>query len=296
MPVIQNEPGLALDSILVATDFTPESEKALAYARELAHQFASRLTIAHVLDLSAVVPSDFGVVAIPITEMRHDTAENMIRTLDGLGAEGIPAQGKTIESHNPARAIVKLSAEIEADLIIVGTHNRHGLSKLILGSCSEEIVRSARCPVLVIGPHMAEKPLDLDFRTVVFATDLKDDAVEKAAVALTFTKDSIANVHVVHVIEDQMESFADAFRQHARAECTLSKLIPDSAYSWCTPKPSVAFGNIDREILKVAKNTHADLIVLGAHHGSRYLTRIWDSVVEEVVADAACPVLTICTN
>jgi len=296
MPVIQNETGLALDNILVATDFTPESEKALAYARALAHQFASRLTLAHIIDLSVATPPESAVAGFPITEMRRDSAENMERNLNDLGIEGVAAQGKTVESHDPASAIVSLSERTDADLIIVGTHDRHGLSKLILGSCSEDIVRSAKCPVLVIGPEVADKPLDVAFRTIVFATDLEHNSVEKAAVALAFAKDSIAHVHVIHVIQEQVDTLTDAFHKYAHAEWALSRLIPDSSYTWCSPKPAVAFGNIDQEILKVAKDTQADLIVLGARPGVKYLNRIWSGVVEDVVAKANCPVLTICTS
>lgn len=295
MPVIQNEVGLTLDKILVATDFTPESGKALDYARAFAHQFASRLTLAHIVDLSVASPYPGAVVGLSLDQMRHDSAENLEREVNNLGIEGITAQGKTLEAHNPAAAIVDLSENLDADLVIVGTHNRQGLSKLILGSCSEKVIHSARCPVLTIGPKVNPHPVDVAFRTIVFATDLKHDAVEKAAVALAFAKDSIANVHICHIIENHMESFADAFRQHTHAECALAKLIPDASYNWCNPKPSVLFGNVDQEILKVARNTEADLIVLGAHRSSKWLNRFWDGVVEDVVRQATCPVLTVCT-
>jgi len=296
MPVIQNEIGLALDRIIVPTDFTPASEKALAYGRALALEFASRVTVAHVIDLSVAAPPDVAVVGLPLDKMRHASAENMERTLDDLGFEGVIAQGKTLEAHDPAKAIIELSNTMDADLLVVGAHSRHGLSKLIFGSCSEGIIHRAKCPVMAIGPNAKPKPVDIAFRTIVFATDLKHDAIEKAAVALTFAKDSIANVHIVHVIEDQMESFADAFRQHARAECALAKLIPDSSYTWSSPKPSVLFGHADEEILRVAKAIQADLIVLGAHRGVNWLNRLWDGVVEEVIGQAECPVLTICTS
>jgi nucleotide-binding universal stress UspA family protein len=296
MPVIQNEIGLALDQIVVATDFTPESEKALAYARALAHRFASRLTLAHVIDLSIATPAESAIVGVPLIEMRNDTAENMEHTLDELGLEGVTAQGKTIEAFDPVDALVNLSEKMDADLLVIGTHGYHSLSKLILGSISEGVIHSARCPVITIGPNVDPKPSDIAFRSIVFATDLRHDAVEKAAVALSFAKDSIAHVHICHVIEDQMESFADALRQQARAESALSDLIPEASYTWCSPKPSVLFGNVDQEILKVAKATEADLIVLGARRGAGWMNRFGNGVVENVVGQAHCPVLTICTS
>jgi nucleotide-binding universal stress UspA family protein len=296
MPVIQNEIGLALDKIVVAIDFTPDSERALVYGSALARRFASRLTLAHVIDLSVATISGTAVVGLPLDEMRHDSAEYMERTLNDLGSQGITAQGKTMESHRPAAAIIDLARIVNADLIVVGTHNRHGLNKLVMGSCSGEIVRSVTCPVLVVGPRVDPKPVDLDFRNIVFASDLKHDAVEKAFVALAFAKDSIAHVKLVHVIEEHQGSIADAFALHARAESTLEKLIPDAAYTWCTPEPAVVFGNVEQQVLRIAKDTQADLIVLGAHPGPRWFNRIWDGVVEQVISEATCPVLTIRTT
>jgi nucleotide-binding universal stress UspA family protein len=295
MPVIQNEIALNLDNIVVATDFTAESEKALAYARAIARQFASRITLANVVDLSVASPYPDAVVGLSLDEMRRDSAENLERTLYDLGTEGITAQSKTIEAHSPAHAVVDLAEQIDADLIIVGTHSRHGLSKLILGSCSEGIIHNATCPVLTIGPKADPDPLDVTFRSIIFATDLRHDAVEKAAVALAFAKEHIADVYICHVIEEQQESFADAFREQTRAESALARLIPDASYTWCNPKPSVHFGNVDQEILKIAKEKHADLIVLGAHRSLKWLNRFWDGVAEEVIRHAECPVLTICT-
>ena len=296
MPVVENHMGLTLEKIVVATDFTPESEKALAYASALARQYASRLTLAHVIDTSVTAESEAAVVDSSLDGMRHFSGKNMELALDNLGIEGVTAQGKTLESHKPAEAIVELAHDVDADLLVVGTHPRHGISKLVLGSCSEGIARTATCPVMTIGPNASPKPLDMAFRSIVFATDLQHDAAEKAAVALSFARDSIANIHICHVIEDHTESFADAFRQYSQVESALSKLLPDASCIWCSPKPSVLFGDVDKEILKVASDTEADLIVLGARRGVSWLNRFWDGVVEQIVSQAKCPVLTICTN
>ena len=294
MPVIQNEVGLTLDKIVVATDFTPEAEKALTYARALAHHFASKLTLAHVIDLSIAVPLEASFGGPDLDSMRSDGAENMDRALHDLEINGLKAQGETLEAHNPAEAIVKLSEKIDADLLIVGTHHRRGLSKLLLGSCAEAIIHNASCPVLTIGPNAEAKPRDVAFRSIVFATGLQHNAVAKAAVALAFAKDSIAKIQICHVLEGNGR-LVDAFEEHTKAEATLSKLIPDASYDWCTPKPSVEFGDVEQQILRIAQTVDADLIVLGAHRGASWTRRFWDGIVERIIGRATCPVLTICT-
>jgi len=296
MPVISSQISLSLDKIIVATDFSPESEKALAYASALARQYASRVTLAHIVNVSIASRSEAAVTQNSLDEVRHLGAEQMERALDDLGMDGITAQGKTLESHNPTEALVKLCQDMDADLIVVGSHHRHGIAKIIHGSFSEGILRNAHCPVMIIGPNVNPKPADLAFRSIVFATDLQHDSAEKAAIALSFAKDSIANIHICHVIEDPVESFADAFRQHAQAECALSRLLPDASCIWHAPKPSVLFGDVDQEILKAARASEADLIVLGARRGMTWLNRFWDGTVEQIVGQTKCPVLTICTN
>ena len=111
--------------------------------------------------------------------MRHNSAENLEHALYGLGVEGITAQSRTIEAHSPAHAVVDLAQEVDADLIIVGTHSRHGLSKLMLGSCSEGIIRSATCPVLTIGPNADPDPVDVNLHSILFATDLRTTQSKK---------------------------------------------------------------------------------------------------------------------
>lgn len=296
MPIIQNDVGLDLEKIVVATDFTPESEKALVYARNLARHFASKLIVTHVVDLSIATPSELALVGFSLDSMRHDSNENMENILSDLEIEGISAEGKTIEAHRPAAAIINLSQEIDADLVLVGTHHRKGLSKLILGSCSESIIHSANCPVLTIGPNVKLNPEGVDFRTIVFATDLHHNAASNAAVALAFAKESVANIYMCRIIETAESNLANCFQQQTHAESVISKLIPDASYTWCTPLPTAEFGNVEDEILRIAKETNADLIVLGVHRSIRWFSRLWDGIVERIIGQAACPVMTIASN
>ena len=148
MAVIGNQVGLTVDRIVLATDFSPVSEAATEYAKALAKRFSSNLTLAHVVDLSATTRSEQAVEGYSIDDMRRSSSENMERVLNELIFERIRATAQTLEAHNPAAAIVGLAEQLNADLIVTGTHSRHGLTKAILGSCAEGIFRHASCPVL----------------------------------------------------------------------------------------------------------------------------------------------------
>ena len=177
MSVIGDQVGLTLDRIVLATDFSPAAEKATGYAQGLAKRFSSSLTLAHVVDLSVATRSEEAVVGLPVDEVRHESAENQERLLADMTMAGVRATAHTVESHNPAAAIVGFAKELRADLIVTGTNARRGLSKAILGSCAEGIIRHASCPVLTIGPSAKSVSRGgFSFNTVVFATDFSSHA------------------------------------------------------------------------------------------------------------------------
>jgi nucleotide-binding universal stress UspA family protein len=297
MPVIGDQVGLTLDRIILATDFSPAAEKATGYAQGLAKRFASSLTLAHVIDLSVATRSEDAVVGLPIDEVRHDSAENQERLLSDMTMAGVRAMAHTVESHNPAAAVVGFAKELRADLIVTGTNARHGLSKAILGSFAEGIIRHASCPVLTIGPKAKPAPKEgFSFHTVVFATDFSSNAALEAAVALSFAQDSVAQIYLYHVLDKPGKDICDTVGLELKFEEELGKLIPRSAYDWCSPERVVDGGAVAPGILALAKKVDADLIVLGAKHSGTWYTHLVEGTVGKVLTGAECPVITVCAK
>lgn len=297
MAAIETPATLTLDKIVLATDFSPASEQATAYAQALAKKFASHITVTHVVDLSVATRSEEAVVGFPIDRMRHDSAENMERTINELTEQGLQAQCRTEEAHTPARAVVRVTEELKANLLILGTNARRGLERAILGSFAEAAIHHARCPVLTIGPsvpHTANP--DIDFRNVVFATDLHHQAAAKAAIALAFAEESLARVTLCHVIEHPADELTDALEEQFKTESALRKLIPNAAYDWCKPGVAVVYGGVPEKILRLAGVSHADLLVLGARRNSTWLLHPSQGVAAQVIRDASCPVMTITSD
>lgn len=297
MAVIGNQVGLTVDRIILATDFSPASESATRYAKKLAKRFSSSLTLAHVVDLSMAIRSAQVAAGLPIDDMRRSSSENLERLLRDLTLEGIQATAQTLESQNPAAAIVGLSEQLKADLIVAGTHSRHGLKKAVLGSCAEGIFRHASCPVVTVGPN-ADVPPDGDivFNTIVFATDFNTSAAEKAAVALAFAQDSMAKIYLCHVLKRAGDDVSETLRLQIKFESVLQKLIPQSAFDWCSPECVVEIGESAPHILALARRVRADLIILGASRSSTWFAHLADGVVGQVLANAECPVMTICSR
>lgn len=293
MPVIGDEVGLILDRILLATDFSPASDAATKYAMAMAKRFSAKLMLTHVIDLSVSSRSD-AVVGLPLDEMRNRAGMQLLRLVDQLQAEGIRSTSHTMEDSNPAAAIVRLAKRMDADLIVTGTSGRLGLSKMILGSCAEGVIRHAQCPVVTVGPQ--SRPIvgdGLAFHNIVFATDFNSNAVVEAAVACSFARDSMAKLYLCHIVDDGAQTVADRLEIQARAEEALANLVPDASYEWVDPQFVVEHGKTAEEILGLAKDVQADLIVLGARRSTFLGTHMVNGVVGTVLAKAQCPVMTV---
>ena len=297
MAVIGDGTTVVLDHIVLATDFTPASETAQVYAQALAKRFASKLTVANVIDLSMAARTEEIAAGLPLEEMRQESSENIDRSVSELCEAGISVTGRMLEGLRPAETALKMVDECHADLLVIGTHGRKGCSRFLLGSFAEAAIHHAKCPVFTIGPRV--KPPGgggINFYTILFATDLRHDTVEKAAIAIAFAEGSCSRVLLCHVVEHPASDTATALAQQLEAEATLRRLIPGAAYDWCDPQSDVEFGDPASQILRVARQTEADLIVLGAHRSATWFTSLKQGVASRVIEDASCPVMTVCTQ
>jgi len=141
---------LRVETILVPTDFSPQSEKALRYALAFARQFNARLTLLHVLE--PLAGPDFAY--FPLVEVRDKVARTARQRLAGLAARLEAAPGiieRTLVRDGRAyQVIAEVARESRANLIIIATHGYTGAARLMLGSTTERVVRHAPCPVLVV--------------------------------------------------------------------------------------------------------------------------------------------------
>ena len=138
--------------ILVATDFSPASEAALAYAKELAEQFHGRLTLLHVITDPAARGVWMPEVYVPANV---ETQESFLREArQRLAALVTEEERDRFTAAFEARigiaadVIQDVAREQDVSLIVMGTHGRTGLMHMLLGSVAERTVRTATCPVL----------------------------------------------------------------------------------------------------------------------------------------------------
>jgi nucleotide-binding universal stress UspA family protein len=293
MPVLQRV-SVSVKNILVATDFSSVSDKAAAYAKALALNFRSNVKIAHVFDPSTVKSYVEGILGMPVKERQQLSTECLEKLQQDFLAAGIATTTAQPEGHRPYAALLKLAAANDIDLIVAGTHSKWGLERVVLGSTAEELIRKSYCPVLTVGPH-ARQPHDgpLVFKTIVYATDFSAQAAKAAVFALSFAQDSGAHLFFCYVA--RTEATAEERKAlDAPFKAALSKMIPESSYEWCSPEIVVEHGDASEAILELAERVHADLIVLGARNASFWLTHIEHGLTPDLLAEAKCPVMTVC--
>lgn len=136
-----------IKSILVPTDFSPPSEKALKYALKFAEQFGATVTLLHVIE-QVVVP-ELGMVPLVATNELTDAAKNRLERW--AKEEGLQIETKTaVEVGQPFYQITETARDLKVDLIIIATHGYSGLKHIFLGSTAERVARHAPCPVLIV--------------------------------------------------------------------------------------------------------------------------------------------------
>jgi nucleotide-binding universal stress UspA family protein len=295
MPVLQERATVSIATILFATDFSPASKRAASYAKGLAQRFSSTVEIAHVFDPSAVITYEEAIMSLPSSERRRDSNDY----LQGLQTEfreaGIKARTLSPEGHRAAAAILRIAKEDDVDLIVSGTDSKRGIERILLGSTAEEILRSATCPVLTVGPNVKTPNTGpIVFRSIVFATDFSAEAARAALFALSFAQDSGAHLYFCHVLGAYPGSQTEAPIVDVMFLAALAKMIPESSYDWCSPECVLEHGEAAKGILAVAERVQADLIVLGPRKSSFLLEHVERGMTPSLLAKATCPVLTFC--
>jgi nucleotide-binding universal stress UspA family protein len=143
---------MTAEKILFATDFSPASDAALGFASSLASDSGAVLHIVHVgvshADAFATTaPYGYAIseeVELRERKEREAKLDSLRPTVAGVSCERHDLEG------NPAEEVLRFAEEEGVDLIVVGSHGRTGLSRMLMGSVAEEIVRRADCPVLVV--------------------------------------------------------------------------------------------------------------------------------------------------
>jgi nucleotide-binding universal stress UspA family protein len=137
--------------LLVPTDFGPSSDRAIVYAADLAKALGAEVVIMHAWEIPMLGFPDGAFIAT--AELASRVLESAQQCLDAtmkrVEATGVPARG-LLKQGPTWQMIVETAKEVDAGMIVIGTHGRHGLPRALLGSVAEKVVRTAHTPVLTV--------------------------------------------------------------------------------------------------------------------------------------------------
>jgi nucleotide-binding universal stress UspA family protein len=294
-------------NILCPTDLSDESLPSVTYAAALARWHTAQLTLLHVVpafDPVMVRPGTLGgPVEFVTPASREEVIEALERVVETADAGGIQATC-TVDAGDPSRRIVDQALTIPADLIVIGTHGRGGFERLMLGSVAEKVLRKSPCPVMTVPPHaVARRSADVRLEKILCAMDYSTSALQAFGFALDLAGQAEGSVTVMHAIEwltdEDPQAHADfnasQYRQYLidEARRRVRALIAAEPRRPRAVEDVVALGRPHREILRLATELPADLIVMGAQGRGGLGLALFGSTTQQVVRAAQCPVLTV---
>ena len=291
-------------SILIATDFSEPSEKALRYSLALARFYESKFCLAHVVSSLGLTMAGPGAIAACEEAVSREAAEledSLIRSgaLKGIQHKFVTRQG---ELWPELREIIRQES---ADLLVVGTHGRHGIGKLFFGSIAEQIFRQAYCPVLTFGPRSDDRPwfeTSSTQRTFLFATDFGPASLHGLPQAIAAANQFGAKLAFLSIIPTTSSITDEAltdWQEDARMR-TLQRLteLADNAGLDLKPELYAEFESgrpVSEKILETADKLRADLIIMGLHDSAHIgiISHVDLATTYDVVCQASSPVLTV---
>lgn len=277
--------------IIVATDLT-DTDYLVPYAVAQA-----RATGASLILVNAVLPHESMPVesgAIPYYDpLRMDRDARLL--LENVARE-VRQQGvdcATAVRHGFAPDVIaEVVKNAEASRLIVGTHGRRGLKKFVLGSVARQLLDLVDIPVCTIGPRAHQAPMTAP-KTILHPVSLAGLHEPSTALSLRLGRQFGARVVLLHIVPPASGAVRDPGQTIADATQQINRLIPAEARASVQVMVRVAPGNIVSEVLNVAQEIEAGLIVLGVHAPAHSWLPGTEPAAYKILVSAACPVISL---
>jgi len=298
--------GLSIHHILCPTDFSVHAKSAYAEALRVARWFGAKLTLLHVV--TPEIPAGGELLYVPpLPGSTRELRKAKLAQLDAFKDSSDHADvtvDTVLREGDVTHEIRRCAREESADLIVMGTRGLSGFGRVMLGSTTEALLRHAPVPVLTV--HWPMNPRKRPLGSVLCAADVSEWSVGTVEFAIGLCGDGADHLTVLSVLEDlpelraraqgmftieEVEEFRRGLERHTVAE--LQARIPDEARAGCRIEEHVRFGQAHREILSVAEEENADLIVMGSHGRGALERIVFGSTVRKVIRAARCPVLVV---
>jgi nucleotide-binding universal stress UspA family protein/enoyl-CoA hydratase/carnithine racemase len=284
--------------ILVPTDLSPHSERALELATGLAAPFGAEVHLLHVrtsIDSPVLSREDLGEIE-NILSSSDSRAQRALE--DAIASAAVPVSCQIKRGITPVAAILDAIVELRCDLVIMGTQGRRGLQGILIGSVAREVLRRSPVPVLTT---RAETTSTIPPRRILVAYDTSEPSLEAVRTTAAWATSLEASVTLLHVVESV--AFPDIYGFSTPRESQMERIVGDSLDA-LTQVGAAHLVGVEHEprvlrarpadgIARHALDGGFDLVVIATRGLSGVSRTLFGSVADRVTLLSEVPVLTV---
>jgi nucleotide-binding universal stress UspA family protein len=290
----------SIKCVLCPIDFSESSVLAFDYAQSVASHYKATLLLQHVVDSLRpyypyhAFPDEYDEIC---RKLRANAVEQLQEFAKTNNCCGVHTQC-TVQDGDVTGLILEVGEERAVNLIVMGTHGLRGIDHLTLGSVTEKVLRKARCPVLAVrkpahdSATQAGAPHLVDVHRVVCCTDFSKPSEQALKHAVSLAAEYCAELTLLHVLED-VSSASDIENETARMLKRLAEQMSPWAHQNVLTKYVVRIGKAYQQIIQLALESQADLLVMGMRGRNALDLEVFGSTTYRVVQLGPCPVLVV---
>jgi nucleotide-binding universal stress UspA family protein len=275
-------PAFEPRSILCCVDLSRASGEVVAWANRFASSYGAELELLHASWIE--LPAYFTHAQIEeLAGQSELDREHLVNALKALAKEHVDPSVKLkyqVDEGHALEVIEKQIHRYEPDLLVLGSHGRTGLARLMMGSVAENFVKSAHCPVLVA----RGAPGEVDVEKVLVPVNFTDHAREALLLACDLASRFQAELVAIYAVEEG-EEIKDPMAE-------LCGFIPEQSRKRCSVREIVRSGEASEQVVLVAREERANLIVMGVEHRPFLEFTTIGTTTERVIRHSPCAVLT----
>ena len=293
---------LKIKLILCPIDFSEFSVSAYQHALSVAEHYQAKLVAQHIVELWRHPSADFAASAGLYEEYSQALRESGKKQLqefvenhthDEIQPELLVQVGVAADS------ILSFAQLQKADVIVMGTHGRRGFDRLMLGSVTDRVMRTAPCPVLVASkPPQGSVAVGKErghvhhLSRILFCADFSENSEGALKYAISATAEYDAELTLLHVLEG-IPSQAETEEAMAAAAERLDKLIPPEGRKSLNIRTAVRTGKPYPQIIQLAMEAQSDLVIMGVRGRGALDVAVFGSTTYRVMQLGSCPVLAV---
>lgn len=272
-----------MQRILVPTDLSEFADLALDYALFFQKKLGSQITLMYAEEFTGFSTGEYHYVEDP-AQLKKRAAKLLHEYVTKHVPSTSPVATMLVDDM-PARAILMTADDVGADLIIMGTHGRHGVRRAFLGSVAERVLRETQRPVMTVRPKLAPATAGVTVATILCPVNFTEVARESLETACGLADALNAQLIVMNVVEDDIVT--------SGIESQFSTWVDPLVRERTRYEQIVVTGNPAARVLETADQLRADLIVIGAQHKLFSDATIIGTTTERITRFARQPVLTV---